>query len=598
MSDPFIDLILWQRHREAPYAGADIPHGLPHELFLSSCRHLFTKRQFVAHRWAERMIKAYTEEIGPQYWVGAGSSGKSHIGGLCVLMDYIASFGAAADSGESGENSGSMYVMMVSTNKEALAKRSLASAVEYLGYLRTGSYAVPFKFLSQKFAILPETVGDENVASFKSRIDGVALAEGSEVEARGKVIGVHLPRVRVIADEFENLSESRANAFQVAQVNMRAGCADYKCLYLFNPQGRQLPGSRLAQPVGGWDKIDLDCYEWRNAQGSLVLRFDGLDSPGVEDPKTCPFLPTKKYIDSVRDDSGGEDSPGYWAFVRAFPPPDMGSRTIITREMVESWGMARRVEWEYPPDQVAALDPAFTSDGDDCVLVRGWVGRERGTGRVVICYDRDPYVIPISASSGVPVLQQIVFGARDKLNEWGIGPNALAVDDSGTQNVADYVEIVMGRGVYRCNYAAKPPPLPMSVNHDDTVDRKYRNTITWLLYNVHEFAQYGQIKGLPEAAIDELCSRQLDKRLKGLLIVETKKMFKKRTKNGKSPDTSDACAMLAGMVRHRFGLVPGSSAWSGPGFPSCDGDVEEESALGAISGYNDMDLLESPGRYS
>ena len=597
LQDPFIDLILWQRYREAPYCYAEIPNSLPHELCMGACRSLFSQKQLSLHRWAERMIKSYTEETGMQIWLGAGSSGKSHIGGLCVLLDYITSFAAAADGIAAGEIVGSMYGMLVSTSKEALAKRSLASAVEYLGYLRTGAFGVSFKFLSQKFAIVPETVDDENVASFKARIDGVALAEGSEVESRGRVIGVHLPRVRLVADEFENLSESRANSLLMAQDNMQAGCSDYKAIFLSNPQGRELPCSRLAAPIGGWAKVALDDYEWCSASGAKVLRFDGLDSPGREDPVRLPFLPTDKYLDGLRKQHGGEDSPGFWAFARAYPPEDIGNRTIITRDMVAAWGMDRLVEWEHPPVVFAALDPAFTSGGDECVLERGWVGRERALSRTVIAFDPEPFVIPISASSGVPVLQQIGKAAQDKLFEWGVPVERLAVDDSGTQNVADYMEILMGRGVYRCNYSLRPPDLPMSVNAGETVDKKYRNTITWLMYNMHEFAQYGQVKQLPAKALDELCSRQLDRKLKGLLLVETKAQFKKRNKDGRSPDTSDACVMLAGMVRHRFGLVPGTNAWRGPGLWEEEAERGEDPMAALAREYNGMESLESSGRY-
>ena len=593
MQDPFISLVLWQRFREPKYRSANIPNGNPHELLISACRTLFTRRQLVMHRWAERMFRSYTVNQGDIVWLGAGSSGKSHIAGLCVLLDYIASFGMAED--DSDPSNIGMYGMMVSTNKEALSKRSLASAVEYLGYLRANaSYSVPFKFLSQKFAIVPETVNDENVASFKARVDGVALAEGSETEAKGKVIGVHLPRIRVLADEFENLSESRANAFLSAQSNLQAGCSDYKCLFLFNPQNRSLPGSRLAEPEGGWDNLDVGTYEWKSAAGIPVERFDALDSPGVKDPKSYPFLPTQAYIDKIM--KKGEDHPDVWAFVRAFPVAEMGAHTIITRQMVKAWGMGDPVEWAHRPDVFAALDPAFTSDGDDCVLVRGWVGRERSLDRVVVCFDPDPYVIPISATSGVPVLQQIGHAARAKLLEWGVPVDHLAVDDSGTQSVADYMEIISGQGLYRCNYSLKPPELPASVNPDDTIDKKYRNTVTWMYYLVNEFSQYGQIKGLPQKAVEEFCSRRLDKRLKGMLIVETKKMYKKRHKDGKSPDTADACAMLVGMVRHRFGLVPGTNTWIGPDVePSADSD---DGLAGLSSEYNNLDSLSGSGRYS
>lgn len=597
MADPMCDLVVWQRFRKPPFCHADMPPGGPHELFMDACRQLFTPRQLAWHRWAERMIKSYTDNSGYIVWLGAGSSGKSHLAGLALSLDYITSFNAAEDPGDPSEYPGNLYGMMISTSKDALAKRSLASAVEYLGYLRTGQYGVPFKFLSQKFAIVPETVNDENVASFKARIDGVALAEGSEVESRGKVIGVHLPRVRVVADEFENLSEARANSLLVAQDNLRAGCSDYKALFLSNPQGRDLPCSRLAAPDGGWNEVALDSYEWVSSCGAHVQRFDGLDSPGREEPKRLPFLPTDEYLDGLRKQHGGEDSPGFWAFARAYPPENLGNLTIITEDMVRAWGMADLVEWEAPPLAFASLDPAFTADGDDCVLQRAYVGRQREVGRLVVAFD-EPYVIPISASSGVPVLQQIGHAVRDKLFDWGIPIQRFACDDSGTQSVADYIEILMGRGLYRCNYSRKPPELPLSVQAGETVDRRYRNTVTWLYYLMHEFAQYGQVKQLPARAVDELCARQRDRKLKGLLVIESKKAFKARRKDGRSPDVADACVQVLGMLRHRFGFVPGHNSYSAGGAmedddPGVEGDM---SALARET--NSLDGLEGPGRYA
>ena len=265
--------------------------------------------------------------------------------------------------------------------------------------------------------------------------------------------------------------------------------------------------------------------------------------------------------------------------------------------MVNAWGMKKLVEWESPPTPFAALDPAFVSDGDSCMLVRGYLGRERGVGRAVIAYDPDLHVIPISASSGVPVLQQIGHATRDKLYEWGIPVNRLAVDDSGTQSVADYIEILMGRGVYRCNYSKKPPDLPMSVNATATVDTRYRNTVTWLYYNFHEFAQYGQIKGLPKRAEEELCTRQLDKKLKGLLILETKTAYKKRMKDGTSPDAADACVMLAGMIRHRYGFVPGSNSYNASGEPIDESDWFPDGMAGLAREMNGMNDMDSGGRY-
>lgn len=598
IADPMCDLVVWQRFRKAPYCAADIPNGNPHELFMSAARSLFTPRQLAWHRWAERMVKAYTDTTGFLVWLGAGSSGKSHMAGLALLLDYITSFNAAEDPSDPSEYPGNLYGMMVSTSKDSLAKRSLASSVEYLGYLRTGAYGVPFKFLSQKFAIVPETVNDENVASFKARIDGVALAEGSEVESRGRVIGVHLPRVRLVADEFENLSEPRANSLLVAQDNLQAGCSDYKALFLSNPQGRDLPCSRMAAPVGGWNEIDLDCYEWLSATGAKVLRFDGMDSPGREEPKKYPFLPTNAYLDKLREQHGGEDSPGFWAFARAYPPENLGNLTVISPDMVTAWGMEKTVEWEYPPIAFASLDPAFTADGDDCAMARAFVGPEKGAGRIVISFDPELYIIPISASSGVPVLQQIGHAARKKLFEWGIPVERFACDDSGTQSVADYIEIIYSRGLYRCNYAKKPPELPLNANAQETVDKRYKNTITWLYYTMHDFAQYGQIKSLPERAVKELCARQLDKKLKGLLTIETKRSFKKRMRDGKSPDSADACVQIVGMLRDRFGFLPGTNSFSGSPVQGDSNDPWYDSPMQDLAKeYGELDNFAAEGRY-
>ena len=155
----------------------------------------------------------------------------------------------------------------------------------------------------------------------------------------------------------------------------------------------------------------------------------------------------------------------------------------------------------------------------------------------------------------------------------------------------------MGRGLYRCNYARKPPELPLSVQSGETVDRRYRNTVTWLYYLMHEFAQYGQVKQLPERAVSELCARQRDKKLKGLLVVESKKAFKARSKDGRSPDVADACVQILGMLRHRFGFVPGHNTYSASGVDEDDMDWSGDMSLLARE-VNSIDGLDGPGRYA
>lgn len=562
VSDSFAHLVLWQRHKEEPFCHANFISGSPHEHFLAAVRSLFTRSQVGIHPWFERMAVAYTNEP-VVIMMGAASSSKSFFAGVAVLLDYIASFAATEMPDGTSSEPGSLYANMVSTTKETLLKRSLASSIECLGYLRSHpDFFVPFRFISQKCAIVPDTgSGDIDVASVKSRIDGIAISEGSAIDAKGAVIGVHLPRVRSVADELENMG-TKAQVFLDAQDNLMAGTQDYKRLILFNPQAEGAPGSKLAEPPGGYRSITLDTDEWRNKAGELVLRFDGHKSPGRKHPTVYPYLPNDAFFKKVLARNGGNaDSPGYMSFVRAFPPPSDGHDTVLTREMIGQWGMDRLVQWESRATAFAALDPAFTSGGNDCKMVRGYVGRELNSHRVVIAFDPETYTVPIYASSPIPVLQQIGEGVKKKLHEWDIPITHFACDDSGTQNVADHLEILLGRGLYRCNYSARPPKVQIGTAPEATADKKYRNTVTFLYYSVNEFGQFGQIRGLPAQAVEEFCGRRLDERLKGTLTVETKTQYKARMKDGESPDTADCCAMLVGMVRDRFGFQPGSDHW-------------------------------------
>lgn len=601
MADPYIDLLVWQRHREEPYCHANFLNGDPAEHCLNACRQLFTQRQLGIHAWMERMVYAYTHEP-VVIMMGSASSGKSHVTGLLTVLDYVASLGGdPADAEGGGANApGNLYAILVSTSKDQLLKRSMASAIEYTNYLRTGKYSVPIRYIKQSCAILPEAGNEEDIATTKSRIDGVAISEGSAEQAKGAVIGVHLPRVRAVADELENMGV-RAQYFLDAQSNLMAGTVDYKRVILFNPQSESLPGSRLARPAGGYGTINLATEEWRNEAGQLVLRFDGLKSPGVTHPDKFPYLPTEESMKRIVDDNHGNwDSPNVWAFVRAMPPRLAGAQTVISREMVDRWGMREPVQWASRPDSFAALDPAYTSGGNECVLVRGQVGIELKSGRVVICFDPEPYVVPLQASSDKPALQQIGEGVKAKLEEWGIPITRLACDDSGTQNVADHLEIIMGRGIYRCNYNARPPRVALPDGTGRVAPDKYRNTVTYMYYLVNEFAQYGQIRGLPEKAVEEFVERRLDVRLKGTLVIESKKDFKARMRNGESPDTSDACAQLVGMVRDRFGLVPGGDRWSMDGGYDGRWEYEDEcfrrQSAARMAEINNLDL--DPRRYT
>jgi hypothetical protein len=351
------DLIIWQRHKEAPYLKYASAFKNPvHEHFLQACRDMLTPRQLRIHPWFEDLAQAYTNNQEVIY-LGAASTGKSLFTGLAFLMDLVADIG-------------NLYACMVSTDKQTLQQRSFASAVEYLNCMTANQIPVPLKFVGSKCAIIP-TSGSEDLQGVKSMIKGVAISEGSDQDAKRSLLGIHLPRIRSAADEFENMGV-RAKAFVSAQANMRMGCTDFKMVVAFNPQSLNSPGCRLATPkeLGGWGVLDPETAKtWYTKEGRCVVRLDGLKSPGIKDP-TLTFLPTKKSIDELVASFGGNwDHPDVWSMVRGFPALNRPEGTVLTDSEVITYKMTEPSEWRGDSSSivVGGLDPAFTSEGDDCV---------------------------------------------------------------------------------------------------------------------------------------------------------------------------------------------------------------------------------------
>jgi hypothetical protein len=335
-----------------------------------------------------------------------------------------------------------------------------------------------------------------------------------------------------------------------------AQCEDFKLLAACNPESWNGPAGKFSTPKEGIQSVDLDSTEW-DTQWGKVYRFDAYKSPGLDKPQEYSFLPNEKTINRIiQANAGNEDSPAVWTFLRAFPPPQGSERTVITRQMVESYKMKEQVAWRGSYEVIAAVDPAFTSDGDNAIIVFAKVGMDV-EGTMIICFYRKEY-LRIEASSKIPVVQQIVEQIRDLCFEEGVELSNIGFDDSGNQSVADaYEMLVSNSGVYRVNFATRPPDVSISSVNPLSSREKYKNMVTWLYYSVLEFAQRGQIKGLFDEACDQFCSRRLGEKQKPLTL-ETKKDYKKRL-NASSPDEADACAIAVGLARERLGMMPGAS---------------------------------------
>jgi len=534
----------WQRWKEEPFRSSKLLNPV-HEHFLRACRMLFTPKQLVITPWFERMAKTYTEN-NEVVLLGAGSTGKSHFMGVAFLLDMVAAIGE-------------LYACLVSTDKGALLQRSYASAIEYLNCLKANGIEVPLKFVGQKCAIVP-SAAPEDLQGVKSMIKGVAIREGSEQDAKSSVIGVHLPRIRSGADEFENL-QNRAAAFLSAQSNLRQGCIDYKMVLAFNPQSLSAPGTQLATPagMGGWASLDPEtAEEWFTVNGYCVLRFDGMKSPGVKEPEKYPFLPTEASINAiVRANHGNRDAPDVWAMVRGFPPLTRSTQTVLSEaDLLQFKALETEVVWQGSGTTlIGGLDPAFTSDGDDCVLQLADVGHLLNGPLAMVL--RDPIYIKIESSSKDPVSYQIIKQLRGHMQATGLRMRHLAIDDSGTQSIADIVAKELGSGCLRVDFGGRASDEAVSIADSRPAREVWGNESTELWGSFAEYVRYGQIRRLPRAAADQFVRRSF-KAGRRPRILKPKKESKPEM-GGRSPDNADAVALCCAVMKLVLGVKPGAS---------------------------------------
>lgn len=567
-----IELYSWKHWREMRNASL---HTNVEEHLYDACRMLFTAEQLVMHPWFEIQAHSWTYDTFAIWW-GCAGSGKSHSLGLFTLLDFIT-------------DPDCTYAMLASTTKETLLRRSFASVVQYLQYLRANrTINVPFKYMPSKYAVVPSGASEDDFYGLKHMIVGVAVAAGTTQEAEANLRGVHTTYVRAVFDELSEMKpaamESRHNLSQ---------CVDFKLCGACNPGSIYDEAGKFSVPKArdGWASVDDNTDSWDSIYGR-VYRFDARKSPGLKDPVKYPFLPTAVTIDRIlASNNYNDDAPAVWSMLRAFPPPQGAERTILTETMVKSYGLMDTVFFRDGYTKVAAIDAAFTADGDNCIYQLAKVGYSVD-GVLTIQYDRTD-TLKILASDPRPVLEQIVDWGAQCITEDDVKLEHVAVDDSGTQSVADALAMRLGNRLQRFNYSNRPPDIPVSVTNPTLASKKYRNVATWLYYLVKEYAERRQIKGLPHEAARQMCLRRVGTKQQPHMI-ESKKEHKKRLK-GRSPDEGDVCAMVAGIARLVLGIAPGATEWTPGGAqppPVSTTDMQRIEALNNLeSVYSEEDAF-------
>jgi hypothetical protein len=552
IDDIFIDLILAKQWKFKPFCHGDLLE--PGEHLLRAIRALFTREQWTISPWTEQHAHAWAAEDFIVILGGASCSKSSDIGGFCVL-DWI------TDPRET-------YIALASTSVPMLKLRSFESVVRYFRILKSHpTFTIPGKESMSQTAIINDNDADDSTttaaATAKASIRGVALSDGDEAKAVARLAGAHLPWVTIVLDEGSALPEAAAKA----RFNAAAGSKRFRFVTLANPVSIFDEATKFAEPLGGWGSVDETTEFWRSRFG-LVLHHNGFQSPAIVEENGAekyPYLINGEQIDRMLSEVGGnEDDPMVWRMAKGFPAPQGLESTVLTSVDLVTFHAFEQPVWREDTvfQEVAGLDPAFTSDGDGCILQRARIGMTR-EGLLTICF-HEPDILTISASSGRPAAYQVSDQTRALAAQYNLPIDNIDVDDSGTQSVADIIEVESGKRPMRRNFGAKPTDAPTKPGDPRC---RYANLVTEIWHRVAGLVRENQVRGFPKKAASQFCSRRYRKdRIP--LALESKAEYKKRWSGQRSPDEGDALALcvmaavrVAGLAPWKLGPPPTMRSW-------------------------------------
>ncbi len=380
----------------------------------------------------------------------------------------------------------------------------------------------------------------------------IAAVAAEAKEATSKIQGVHSKFIRVLIDEADN---KLSNSVWAAIPNLETSGEDFKCVALANPFDKSGEFAERCKPKDGWDSLNPEVdMEWKGQSGWHVLRLDGLQSPNIASGEDkYPFLLTNKGLASIREKEG-EHSPQWWAYIRAFYPPEGSIHSIFTPSILKS--ATGKHLWYAEATPCAAADPAFEG-GDQFALGFGHYGR----------LAENPLKMGVQLEETVFLKRKhmemehtidLAFQTVEHLKARGIKASDFCIDATGMAlGVADHVKYLHGKEVLAVQFGGSPTEYRVTQQDSLLPKDRYDRFVTELWYVGREWCKLGLAKIVnPSGDLLE----QLENRLYSLIgkdkvRAETKKEMKGR--GLQSPDEGDMLNLLIHLVRIRsLGIVP------------------------------------------
>lgn len=382
----------------------------------------------------------------------------------------------------------------------------------------------------------------------KHGIFGLAVAQGNETKAVGRIIGFHPQRLIVIVDELTDVSW----AIVAACTNLFTGKKKAHFIGIGNATSIFDSHGKMCEPKTGWNSVSVESDRWETQRGGTCIHFDGFKSPNVVSGRVIyDFLLTSKDIaETAKND--GENSPAMWRMRRGFWCPEGTVATVLSEPLINNFMcMSKDNTWESTFTMYAGLDPAFEG-GDRCILRFGKVGKNSQGKPVVELSD----IITIKPDAAKfqqrPLEYQIADKVKSECESRTVQIGNFAMDITGAgAGLAAIISEEWMHGLHKTHFASKPSELPAGPTDLRPCSEVYFDKVTELWYSIRMAVMAFQIKGLDAETAIELCNRRYDARSK--IILESKKDMKKRP-GARSPDVSDALAVLLDVIKTRGAL--------------------------------------------
>jgi hypothetical protein len=139
----------------------------------------------------------------------------------------------------------------------------------------------------------------------------------------------------------------------------------------------------------------------------------------------------------------------------------------------------------------------------------------------------------------------------------GVQPRNAGYDKSGAGGpLGDFISVAWSKDVYGLQFGGRASDKPVSAYDPTPSHERYVNSVSEIWYSAKEYMRTGQVKGIGDELMREMCMRKLDPNGEKNLALRIKVLPKSEMKQrfGISPDIADAGMGLLALARERLNL--------------------------------------------